>query len=89
MRDFITLIEPELPVMEARSLNHRTTREVPVKLFSFFFFKSWWGLWLIRLDLDSMWGQGWAANPKCGGRDINGVRVGGCGGHKPCFPTTG
>ena len=47
------------------------------------------GLWLIRLDLDSMWGQGWAANPKCGGRDINGVRVGGCGGHKPCFPTTG
>lgn len=23
-----------------------------------------------------MWGQGWAANPKCGGRDINGVRVG-------------
>ena len=38
MWDFSTLIEPELPVMEARSLNHRTAREVPIKLFSSSFF---------------------------------------------------
>ena len=76
--------------MEAQSLNHRTTREVPIKLFSaFFFFLVLVGALADKTGFRPYWGQGWAANPKCGGRDINGVGVGGRGGHKPCFPTTG
>ena len=55
-------IEPAPPALEARSLNHWTTREVPVMIFSTFFFGTFP---LYHWLLDCKWKSVFWKNSKC------------------------